>query len=505
MKLLKMIFSRACLTAIFLILQLVAIFAAVYFFNQYFIVFQILSSLLGLIVFLVIVNKREPAEFKLPWLVLVLLIPLFGVLLYLLFGSVRLPKKAAAALKKQTDALAGYLSESEKDAQTLPPEQLGLRNYLKANARTFGSRGNRVTYFKLGEEFFEDLILSLKGAEKFILMEYFLIFPGKMWSTIHEILVEKVKEGVDVKVMYDDIGTLGMQKNDYWKTLRQEGIDCRKFNPFRPVVSAIFNNRDHRKITVVDGKIAYTGGVNIGDEYINEDHKLGHWKDTAIRIEGQEVAALTAAFLSLFSLECKEKLSFEKYFPAQTPRFDDEGFVHFFGDGPKPMYREQVGENNYLHLIYAAKKSVLITTPYLIIDHQMASALRNAAFRGVNVTIITPHIPDKKIILNITRSNYAYLLEAGVNIYEYTPGFIHAKSVLVDDEIAFVGTINFDYRSLVHHFECGALLIGTPCLKDIKQDIEETIARSERIPPDFRLKGFARLTASILHLFSPMF
>ncbi len=336
-------------------------------------------------------------------------------------------------------------------------------------------------------------------------MEYFIIDHGRMWDGIHEILKQKAAAGVEVRVMYDDIGCAGLLPGSYYKKLKKEGIDCVKFNPFRPVVSGIHNNRDHRKITVIDGKVGYTGGVNLADEYINEISRFGHWKDTALKIQGSAVSNLTVLFLQLFDAMRKSFSDFEKYLGTDCESFDEEGYIHPFGDGPKPFYSELVGSNNFINIINSAEKYVWISTPYLIPDYNLLSALRSASYRGVDVRIITPGIPDKKIIFNMTRSNYKYLLQAGVKIYEYSPGFIHAKEMLADGVTAFVGTVNLDYRSLVHHYECGAVLYKTPCISEIEEGFEETLQASREITDDnFKMNFFASLLNGILNLFSPM-
>ena len=251
--------------------------------------------------------------------------------------------------------------------------------------------------------------------------------------------------------------------------------------------------------------MGYTGGVNIGDEYINEKPRLGHWKDSGIKIEGPAVANLTAMFLPLFDVTSKEDLSYEKYFPKDLPTFADDGVLHVFGDGPNPYYTEQIGENNFINMIAAAKRYVWITTPYLIIDFNLSTALKNAALRGVDVRIVTPHIPDKKFVFDMTRSTYRQLMKAGVKIYEYTPGFMHAKNVVVDDVLAFVGTINFDYRSLTHHFECGAVMYRTPCIADMVADFNEVFGKSQQIDPKtFKMSKLATFSTLVLQLFAPM-
>lgn len=368
-----------------------------------------------------------------------------------------------------------------------------------------GSRNNRVTYYKVGEEMWADMLTELNKAQHFIFMEYFIVDKGKMWDSIHEILVRKVAEGVEVRLMYDDIGTLTMQRHGYWRELRKEGIDCCKFASFRPVLSGIYNNRDHRKILVIDGKVGFTGGINIGDEYINENHRLGHWKDTGVKIEGRAVYNLTALFLTTFDLTAKEDSAYDMYFPADIPVFEETGVTHVFGDGPRPFYSEQIAESNFVNMIASAHNYVWITTPYLIVDYNLASALRNAAMRGVDVRIVTPHIPDKRLIFDVTRSNYRNLMNAGVKIYEYTPGFIHAKTMVVDGVMAFVGTVNMDYRSLTHHFEDGVVLYRTPCIDDIVADLNNVFEVSEFIDPEtFKMGKVESFFAAILQLIAPM-
>lgn len=509
MKILKTIFGRIVWVALAIIIQIAVIVVALYFSSVSYFWVQVTETVIGLIIFLVLINRRENPEFKLPWLLLLMAVPLVGVLLYILFSQNHLPGAVKRNYRRVTEECRERTERTEKERQqseAVLGDEAGIDRYLVKLTGTEGSTHNRVTYFSVGEEFFEDLKGELRKAQSYIFMEYFIIDPGEMWTEIHDILLEKVKEGVEVRVMYDDIGTLGMLKGDYWKELCKEGINCCKFNPLLPFLSAFYNNRDHRKITVIDGKVGYTGGVNLGDEYINRNDRLGHWKDTAIKVEGREVGNMTTMFLQLFKLGRKEKLDLDKYFPEDCGRYPENGFVHFFGDGPDPLCPDLVAENNFINIIGAAQEYVWITTPYLITDHNLLTALRCAAQRGVDVRIVTPHIPDKKIILSMTRSCYSYLIEAGVRIYEYTPGFIHAKGMLSDDRVAFAGTVNLDYRSLVHHFECGAILVGTSCLKDIRADMEHTFSVSEEISPKKAKKGFfSRIVIAVLRIFEPLF
>lgn len=505
MKIIKLLFSKIIVVALLFLIQVALIFGTVAFL-QIFPLFHLVSVIIALAVFLHIVNKKESPEFKIPWLVFLFLLPFFTIMVYLLFANPKMTKKEYARLKAIQAETDKYISGGGDCAAVLG-ENSGIENYLNNVGAMRGHTGNRVTYFKVGEDFWRDLLAELDRAEKYIFMEYFIVHSGTMWNSIEEILLRKAAEGVEVRLMYDDIGSLGATKRGFCKKMRKAGIDCRKFNPFRPVVSGVHNNRDHRKITVIDGKVGFTGGVNLGDEYINQNHRLGHWKDTAVKIEGSAVNNLIALFLQLFDMNAKKPAGdYGKYFLIEHPVFENGGYIHPFGDGPKPFYTEQIGENNYINLINAAKRYCYITTPYLILDYNLTSALRNAALRGVDVRVVTPHIPDKKLVFNITRSNYPYLLKAGVNIYEYTPGFIHAKMLISDDSLAFVGTINLDYRSLVHHYECGTVMCNTPCISDIKSDFTAIFSVSQQVTlQNFKMGRFARLTNAVFNMFSPMF
>ncbi|MGN0812167.1 MAG: cardiolipin synthase [Candidatus Coproplasma sp.] len=508
MRLLKQLFSKFFIVALLLVLQVALIVTLFYLLNVLFAPFIIVEFIVGLLVVLYIINKEDQPEFKVPWLILILTVPLVGVVCYLLFANPRLTKKQYKRLFEISRRTKPFITPTEVETQRLKdeyPDFYGIDRYLNKSSYLCGHFDSRVTYFKCGEEFFPDLIAQLDKAEKFIFMEYFILAEGQIWDSIHEILKRKVEQGVEVRILYDDIGTSGLQRTEYYRTLRKEGIKCYKFHSFHPFVSGVYNYRDHRKITVIDGKVAYTGGINIGDEYANIVHKFGYWKDTAVKIEGPAVASLSVMFLQLYDLTAKELSDYPKYLDCDYQKFDDGGYVFPFGDGPKPYYEELIGENNFINMINSAKRYVYITTPYFITDYNLTTAIKNAAYRGVDVRIIVPHVPDKKIIFNITRSKFPSLMKAGVKVYEYTPGFIHAKSVLVDDEIAFVGTINFDYRSLVHHFECGAVMYKTPCIKNIQEDLEHSIAISTLVTKEnYKQNGFVRLINSLLGVLTPM-
>lgn len=501
MKILKIIFSKVFLVAISLLAQVWLIFATIFYFNKYYHVIQIITIIIGILTILYIINKEETPEFKLPWIIVIICLPLFGLTIYFLFANPRMPMKEVNRSNELISETSSYFANNEH----LNSKYSHLTKYLERNVHVRGSYNNKVTYFSLGEEFHADLLKELKKAKHFIFMEYFIISKGEMWDSIHQILLEKIKEGVEIRLIYDDIGSAGYLENSFYKKLQKEGIKCVKFNSFRPFISGVYNNRDHRKITVIDGKVAYTGGINIGDEYINKNKRLGHWKDTAIKIEGIDVRNLTCIFLNTYDLITKSLSDYDEYLDVEFDDYKSNGYTYSFGDGPKPFYKEQIGENNFINMINSAKKSVYITTPYLICDYHLMMTLKMASERGVDVRIITPYIPDKKIILNMTRSSYKTLLESGVKIYEYTPGFMHAKMVVCDGKVAFIGTINFDYRSLVHHYECGTLLIENECIEKMNDDFKELFKISKEINLDnFYMGIIKKLIAVVLRLFTPM-
>ena len=508
MKLLKLLLGKPLLVLLSLFAQAGILLLVFLYFNAYYLPFQIVSSVLGLLLFLHMLNKHECPEFKLPWLLMILALPYFGMLLYLMLAVIpQSDVKQQRYFEKRTAQRKALLppERDEKSLESALGDHAGISRYLTRFAHTAAHTGNRVVYLPDGEAFQRDLLLSLEGAERFIFLEYFIIAPGIMWESIRTVLKRKLSEGVEVRILYDDVGNLGKTTGRFYKKLQREGFQCCKFNPIRPILSGIHNNRDHRKVAVIDGRVAYTGGINIGDEYINKKQPHGHWKDTAVKIQGSAVNDLTCLFLELFDL-CDHRTTDPAHYLCATPEhFPDAGVVQPFGDGPRPYNAEPVAENTFIQLIGLAKRSVYITTPYLVIDHNLLTALRNAAARGVDVRIITPHIPDKRLIFWVTRSHYKPLLEAGVRIFEYTPGFIHAKCLVCDGEAAFVGTVNMDYRSLVHHFECGAVLYRTPCIADIIADLEATRAVSREITAEnFRMNGLASLACSFLAVFFPL-
>lgn len=509
MKLLKIIFSRFPIFFLGVLVQLALVFVMLAYYAQYFFWFEAVSLLLALAVFLHMLNRDTAAEFKLPWMFLLVVFPLFGTVLYLFFSRPRVRYRQSRALREMEERREEYLLSSPTYRASLVStlsEYMGQERALAVTAYSHGYLGNAVAYYGEGEAFFTALYDEIARAEKFVFLEYFSIEHGELWQRLHALLCQKAKEGVEVRLLYDDLGTLGKLSWRYDKRLAEEGITARRFNPVRPILSGIFNYRDHRKIAVVDGRVGFVGGMNIGDEYAGLSRPYGVWKDAGIRIEGEAVGNLTFLFLQLFATAGAADSDCSAYFSPRPPVGCGEGYVHVFGAGPTPFYPDQVAEGVLLNLIASAKHTLFITTPYLIVDRTMQVALRHAALRGVDVRIVTPHIPDKRVVFQLTRASYRPLLASSVRIFEYTPGFLHAKQVLVDGRLALISSINLDYRSLSHHFECGALLYRTPAIADIARDFEELFSVSQEITREgFRMNPLGRLTASLLTLLSPLF
>ena len=476
-KLLKIIFSQKFIVISLLLLQIVfMVFAVLSLAGQFVFIYYVLLAV-ELLLVLYIVNSDENPAYKLAWIVPVLLFPAFGafVYIYLKFqSSYRYEKNLSI---KKIENTKPFLRQKASVIKELEQRDMSVAN-LAHYVRVYGGypiyKNTKATYFSLGEKKFKAMVEELEKARHFIFMEYFIIDQGYMWDTIHEILVRKAKEGVEVRLLYDGMGTQSELPFHYDRTLKKEGIDVKIFNPFVPLVATIQNNRDHRKILVIDGHTGFTGGVNIADEYINKKVRFGHWKDTAVMLKGEAVWNLTMMFLQLWEITGEQTTAeYERYTPHTFGIEDtaDDSFVLPFSDSP--LDDENVGELVYMDIINHAKDYVYISTPYLIPDHEMITALSFAAKSGVDVRIIVPGIPDKWYVRLIGQSFYKPLIANGVKIYEYDKGFIHAKNFVSDDNTAVVGTINLDYRSLYLHFECAAFMYGCDCVKDIKEDFND--------------------------------
>ena len=466
-----------------------------------------LIFVVAVIIFFKIIYKQEDPEFKIPWIVGMLLLPFFCSIIFLIFGNHGLNKRDRRLIEANKKAYDEYCLISTKRQERYKNElgrAAGTFSYINNTTGLFATKHNKVTYYKYGEQFFPALIEGLKQAKEFIFMEFFIITDGKEWSAILEILKQKAQEGVDVKLIYDDMGCSGTISSRTPRELRKYGIECFKFHPFRPILSGVYNNRDHRKIAVIDHQMAFTGGINLADEYANDIVRFGYWKDTMVKIEGPGIDNLITVFLQNYSLASHKVADYQKYLEFEYPWCEEEGFVLPFGDGPGAIDDALVGEQTYINILNYAQHEVFISTPYLVPTYGLLDALRNAALRGVNVHLILPGIPDKKLVYMVAKSNFRYLLDAGVNIYTFTPGFNHMKTIIADDELAMVGTINFDFRSLVHHFECASVLYKNACLKDIKEDFLEMINNSYKVPVNFDLRKWQKRFCSLIKLISPL-
>ncbi len=506
-KILRFITQRVVITALLIVLQALLLFGFIWKLDNYFVYFYAGSVLLSLLITLGIINSKSNPAYKIVWLIPILLFPVFGGLVYLLFGSDRTGRYLRKKLQGIGTEMDNVIGEAYRrsGAEQLPPDAANQSRYISHCAYCPPYQNTTTEYLPLGEVKFERMVEELKKAKHYIFLEYFIIQEGKMWNTILDILRQKAAEGVDVRVIYDDMGCIMILPTGYDKTLEQMGIKCRIFNPFVPILSSRFNTRDHRKICVIDGNVGFTGGINLADEYINAYEKHGHWKDTSILLKGEAVFNLTVMFLSMWDYldGTTGKTDYSRYYPTVWDE-NAKGYVQPFADNP--LDDEAVGETVYLNLINKAKRYVYITTPYLILSSEMFTALTSAAKCGVDVRIITPHVPDKWYVHAVSRSHYQPLIEAGVKIYEYTPGFIHAKTFVVDDDYAVVGTINLDYRSLYLHFECAVWMYQTPSVAQVRDDFFKTQQISQEITlEECRSLSFPRrLGRSVLRVFAPL-
>jgi len=508
---LKAVSSVAVLRTAYIVLslafQLALIFLALWALDSYFLYFYFISSVFGLVLSLTIINNRSNPAYKITWIILILFLPVFGTMIYLLFGSGHMSKRVRNNLQKAEDQVKRYLHQESDPIETVMSEHVDAARqmqYLMGAVACPPYGDTSAEFLSPGEMKFECMKRELRKAEKFIFMEYFIISNGQMWDEILEILKEKAKAGVEVRVMYDDFGSLLTLPNHYERFLAECGIKCCIFGELIPVLSALLNHRDHRKILVIDGKVGFTGGINISDEYINVKVKHGHWKDSSIILRGAAVWSLTVFFLSTWGYVKNVDEDFLRYRVAYIPPDAAGGIAQPYYDSP--LDGEQVGENVYFNMVARAKRYVYIETPYLILDNEMSVALCNAAKQGVDVRIAVPHIGDHWYVHAMTRSNYTRLTESGVRIYEYTPGFIHAKVFVCDDELAVVGTINLDYRSLYLHFENAVLLYKMPMIADIMQDFHDIIAVSHEVTHRECLSTpwYRRMGRALIKVFAPL-
>ena len=477
----RAIFGRTGLILLLFLLQLGLLVSVMLWFEEWNAHLVGGSAVLSGIAVLVVLNSDQDPTAKLTWMVVMAVFPVFGALFYW-YTRRDVGHRLLKTIMTERQVQSRRLIDQDRDVlqrlQAAEPGAAGMARYVRRSGCFPVFDGTEAVYFPSGEAMFERLLEELQRAEKFIFLEYFILDEGQMWDPILEILKGKAAAGVDVRVMYDGTCEFTLLPRDYPKKLEKYGIRCQVFAPLEPFVSTHYNYRDHRKIAVIDGRVAFTGGVNLADEYINRREKYGHWKDTALMLSGPGVRSFTVMFLQLWSAD-RRTPEYHKFLDAPVEKQNVPGFVMPYSDSP--LDNDRVGEQVYIDLLNRAKKYVHIMTPYLILDGQMESALCYAARRGVDVRIILPGIPDKKSAYHLAKTHFAALNSAGVKLYTYTPGFVHARSFVVDDTEAVVGTINLDYRSLYHHFECAVYLYGSPAVADIERDFLATQQTCSRV------------------------
>lgn len=509
MKAKKILLSRIIVVALAILMQFLWLFLFVYQFSIKFSFLNVFLQVVGVIVVLYIINQWSNPAYKIVWTFVILIFPVGGLTIYIVFGRSKLTKHTRERMELVHDEIAKFLPKNKDLEREIYKEGKSIANQSKyiSDWADFPVYSNTTTkYYISGEAMFPDMLKDMENAKHFIFLEFFIIARGLMFDKILSILTEKVKMGVDVRLIYDDFGCVTTLPGDFYIQMNKLGIKCVTFNRLRPVMSIIMNNRDHRKILVVDGTIGYTGGLNLADEYINEKERFGYWKDTGLRLYGDAVWSFTAMFLEMWNYINQSSEEYSDFMPKvyQKEPFLADGFVQPYSD--TPLDNEKVGGNVYMNIIGHARDYVYIFTPYLILDDEMITYLRNAAKCGVDVRIVLPGIPDKKLIFWMSQSYYERLLESGIRIYQYTPGFLHAKSFVCDDRVATVGSINMDFRSLYLHFECAVWMYRTETVMEVKQDALNTIANSKEITIEFCKKQplQKRLLMSVLRLFAPL-
>ena len=496
--------TRIILSGILLLLQLLLLFGLLYDFAEQYAFAYTLSMVLGVLTVIIILNRKGNPDHKIPWIIFILLFPIFGISVFLLWGGGRV---APHIKKRMRLCEARYLRYLKDDSAVR--DRLGYYDLMHARQADYLTRESgyplydksSTEYCPSGEAFLPRILEELQKAEKYIFIEFFILAEGKMWDEIHAVLKRKAEAGVEVKIIFDDFGSIKRQRKGFVSRLKAEGISVCIFNPINPFMNIFMNNRNHRKIIVVDGKVAMTGGINIGDEYINHVKRFGYWADSAVIIKGNAVKSFVAMFCCMWDFITGRHLPIKSYF-ADAPTMDD-GFVIPYSDSP--LNDKNPAEGIYMQILNTAQRYVYIATPYLIIDNTMKNMLQMAAKSGIDVRIITPHIPDKFYVHPVTQYNYAELLEAGVKIYEFTPGFIHSKLFISDDKVATVGSVNMDYRSFVFHFECGAWICDSSTVTDIKEHFLSLMDRSKEIKPEKwkRRPLFMKIKQALFHLFAP--
>lgn len=497
------ILNRATITVVLVLAQVVWLLWAFFSLTEGRVGATILLHTLSVVMVLYLVRKDENSGYKIMWIALIGALPLLGGALYLLFGN----KRPARWLRESMDEVN---RQHQKELDQLPGQVTGLDPSSRALSRYVSQYGcypawqdTTSRYYPSGEAMYPQLLRDLEKAEKFIFLEFFIVKPGKMWDGVEQILRRKAAQGLDVRLVYDDFGSLLTLPGDFVVQMERAHIRCIPFNPVMPLVSLVMNHRDHRKLVVIDGTVAYTGGFNLADEYINAKVRFGYWKDAALRIEGAAVWNFTVMFLNFWNAFRPCDTDYTSFRPQSSDQPRTDGVVQPYADSP--LDEEPVAKMVYLNLISQAQDYVYFYTPYLAVGEELLEAMKAAAKRGVDVRVMVPGIPDKKLVYRLTRSYYVPLLRAGVRIYEYTPGFLHAKCCVSDDRAAVVGSINLDYRSLFLHFECGVLLLGGSQVRELREDMLRTVSASHRVQlADCRTSVPGTLLDSVLRLLSPL-
>jgi len=507
-KWIRVVFRRRLLIISLLIVQLIFILFLIAGTGRYFSYVDYIMNGFSVIVCIYILNKQKKSAYKLTWIFLILLFPIFGGLVYAFFHTQSSPKKLRrqiAELDNQTRPFFSIAGDHLPDLAEEHRECLPQARYLQNYAGFPVYKHTQTVYLSSGESFFFRALSEMEKAEKYIFLEFFILRQGKMLDPIIELLLRKAGQGLDIRIIYDGLGCFTTLPPNFKNDMERKGIRCMVFNPFKPILSSLQNNRDHRKMICIDGKTAFTGGMNLADEYINAEERFGHWKDAAIMIHGEAAWSLTLIFLQMWNLERKDQVSLDAFYPwgKEPCPIVSDGYVQPYADSP--IDDENVGEHVYIQIINNAKEYVYINTPYLVIDDNLLSALTLSAKSGVDVRIITPHRWDKKIVAIASRSYYRQLIQAGVRIYEYTIGFNHSKTFVSDDKAATVGTTNLDFRSLYLHFECGVWMYESKSVAGIKNDFLTTLPFCHEIMlKDCSRNAAQRISQDVLRIFAPL-
>ena len=499
--------GRLVFVALSVLLQAIWICVQAMKLNRYSTWISVATSVLTLVVVILLYGRRTNAAFKMPWIILILAFPVLGLGMYLLFGRKEATQLVRERFERIDQSLDGLLIQDKAVRIKLQQTDRMAANeaaYIWNYAKYPIYQNTDVVFYKEASEGIEAQKQALNQAKHFIFMEYHAIEDAQSFAGMKSILFEKAKEGVEVRLIYDDVGSMGFINTDFVKQMESQGIQCRIFNKIVPFVNMFMNNRDHRKITVIDGQVGFTGGYNLADEYFNITHPYGLWKDTGVRMEGDAVRSLTVMFLEMWNAIKKTDTDYTAYFPEITYTAKQTGYVQPYADNP--LDDEHTGENVYMNVLNSAREYAYFITPYLLISDEMKKAFTLAARRGVDVRIITPGIPDKKFVYQATRSYYNRLVKKGVRIFEYTPGFCHAKQCVSDDKAAVVGTINLDYRSLYHHFENAAAFYHKDAVAGVKADFDHLFEECHEVTEQYRSHRSTalRIGQCILRLFAPL-